>query len=111
MVFSLQIDMSRPQRRQSFKILLSNDLSLSAQFVQNILHIGVHSYSTPVFTVPRVSERRLGPTPPGREHHGGADGELRVIQQGEHLRDLLVRDELGTRGLFSNLLEIRPSQV
>src|SRR6266567_4098777 len=64
-----------------------------------------------VSTVPRVRERWLRPTPPGCEHHGGADGEIRVIQQGEHLRDLLVRDEPGARGLLSNLLEIRPSQA
>src|SRR6266705_6705160 len=64
-----------------------------------------------VSTVPRVRERRLGPTPPGREHQGGADGKLRVIQQGEHLCDLLVRDEPGALGLLSNLLEIRPSQA
>jgi hypothetical protein len=40
---------------------------------------------------------KLRSTSPSREHHRGAEGEIRVREQGEHLRDLLVYDEPGAR--------------
>src|SRR5438876_58925 len=43
-------------------------------------------------------ERRLGPMPPCGEHHGCTEDEIRVIEESEHLRDLL--DDPGARALL-----------
>src|SRR5215469_9001380 len=49
--------------------------------------------------------------PPCGEQYGSAEGEIGGIEEGEHLRDLLVRDEPGAHGLLSNLLKARTSQA
>src|SRR5579864_1658525 len=60
----------------------------------------------------RTSDRRwLGPATPCGEHHGCADGKVGVIEQREHVRDLLVRDEPGAHGLLPNLLEVGSIQT
>ena len=43
---------------------------------------------------------------PGREHEVLTDGKVGVIEQGEYLVNLLVRDEPGARGLLPNLFEV-----
>ena len=48
---------------------------------------------------------------PCREHHGCADGKIGVIEQGEYLRDLFIRDEPGVDGFLSNLLEVCSKQA
>src|SRR5260370_5979702 len=58
-----------------------------------------------------VRERRLGSATPSGEHHGCADGKVGVIEQREHVRDLLVRDESSSDGLLPNLLEVGTDQV
>src|SRR5579859_403649 len=61
---------------------------------------------------PRFQGRMLlGTTTPCGEQDGGAEGEIRVIEEGEYLRYLLVRDQPGVHGLLSDLLKARASQA